>query len=311
MKELVENPGENTAGNLNMLYNLMPKARFLVLTNASLSQEEDQQTDLAHNREFISKLHFIRDGNRILLPLFTDMENLELYAKDCIGGRYLNILNSKDVFSIASYNRDRYDAIIINPSSEPKGMELDLNAICGILSHLINEDCTSQIVDLIRVSFSASNESIKPEDAVLAIGNLTGLFVFLEVASKGRIDWTTIEPGTALISPEADELGQQIYGKFMEGIVSYGISSEWLTPKESDYKPNLSYLDMIDDIQRPAMDIMESQHISYSEAAALCAKAGAFILCNLSSSKENDFEQQLGLYFYGLIQGSKTVPNHK
>ena len=163
------------------------------------------------------------------------------------------------------------------------------------------DSCIGDIVDLIAIKIGNKKREINPRDAILCSGNLIGMFMFLSF----NFDFEKLSPGDVLLSNEANELGSKIISRLLYELKKYGI--EIKNNKDSDlYESSLSYLEILDRLQKDAMDIMSKYDFNYEQAYILCTSAAAFIIQNVSTKV--DVNEGFAIALYGIIQGSKTVP---
>ena len=163
------------------------------------------------------------------------------------------------------------------------------------------DSCIGEIVDLIAVKIGNENREINPRDAILCSGNLIGMFMFLSF----NFNYKKIEPGNVLLSQEANEVGPKVINHLLNLLKKHNINID-NTDNSNIYKSSLTYIEILERLQKDAMEIMKKYYLDYDQAILICISAAAFIIENLSS--EIDVNEGYGIAIYGIVEGSKTVP---
>lgn len=293
----------NCEKNKDRLHYFLSHAKFLVIiNNDELEVENVERNEYRIKKDSLIKFTTISDeaGNRYY-PVFTDWKNLQQYTAVKADGL---IMTSREVFKFAMADKDS-KGIIVNPASSE--LLLENEDIKGLLYAVNSESAAAELCDLFRKSFSSIDGSMKPEDTLLAMGNLAGLFMFLSFGFNLK----GIEAGTVYLSEQADEAGPKVLTDIKYKLMAYGYDPEKLTPdsEASKYESNLSYTDIIDDLQFPAMEIMKKYHIENENAVEICDRVIAFTIDQFA--RVIDVNKAFGIVIYGIVQGSKTVPFYK
>ena len=161
--------------------------------------------------------------------------------------------------------------------------------------------CIGEIVDLIAVKIGNEKREINPRDAILCSGNLIGLFMFLSF----DFEYKKLEPGSVLLSEKANELGPKVINRLLLELKNYGIEIQD-NNNSNIYESSLSYLDIMNKVQKDAIEIFSKYNFDYNQATIICISAAAFVIQNVSTNV--DANEGVGIAIYGIIQGSKTVP---
>lgn len=163
------------------------------------------------------------------------------------------------------------------------------------------DSCIGEIVDLIAIKIGNQKREINPRDAILCSGNLIGMFMFLSFDIK----YQELEPGSVLLSNEANELGPKVINRLLYELNNYKIEID-KADNSNIYKSSLTYLEILELTQKDAMEIMKKYGFDYKQAMIICISATAFIIQNVSSNV--DVNEGFGIATYGIVQGSKTIP---
>lgn len=163
------------------------------------------------------------------------------------------------------------------------------------------DSCIGEIVDLIAVKIGNQKRETNPRDAILCSGNLVGMFMFLSFDFK----YQELEPGSILLSNEANELGPKVISRLLYELNNYNIKID-KTDDSNIYNSSLTYLEILERTQKDAMEIMKKYNFDYNQAMIICISATAFIIKNASPNV--DVNEAFGIATYGIIQGSKSVP---
>ena len=119
------------------------------------------------------------------------------------------------------------------------------------------------------------------------------------------IKYQELEPGSVLLSNEANELGPKVINRLLYELNNYKIEID-KADNSNIYKSSLTYLEILELTQKDAMEIMKKYGFDYKQAMIICISATAFIIRNVSSNV--DVNEGFGIATYGIVQGSKTIP---
>ena len=189
--------------------------------------------------------------------------------------------------------RKKHSGAEINRQADESGAPADERAKI--------EACIGEIVDLIAEKIGNQERQVNPRDAILCSGNLIGMFMFLSFDLK----YQELEPGSVLLSDEANSLGPKIISRLLHELDAYGIKID-STASPVVYESPLTYLDMLGRTQNDAIEIMRKYGFDCRQAMIICTSAAAFIIQNVRAGV--DANEGVGIATYGIIQGSKTVP---
>lgn len=159
-------------------------------------------------------------------------------------------------------DRKKHSGAEINRQADESGAPSDERAKI--------EACIGEIVDLIAEKIGNQERQVNPRDAILCSGNLIGMFMFLSFDLR----YQELEPGSVLLSDEANSLGPKIISRLLHEL--------------------------------DAMEIMRKYGFDCRQAMIICTSAAAFIIQNVRAGV--DANEGGGIATYGIIKGSKTVP---
>lgn len=302
IKEHKENPDEE--GNSKLTYALT-SATFLALSYTdNLNMEHKNQNEYIVKEGSSFNLHFISDdqGNSYL-PIFTDWKHVKDFTADDVSGL---IFPAKDIFNFFDLNEDNLKGIIINPGEEDCLLEKEhINMLITIIK---SDECLNEILNLVEKNFRGNDGSLNIEDFVLAMGNLTGYFIYKVIEEKNieKISTMNLEPGTVFLTEDANKLSEQAFARIRSLLELYGFDLNNIIFEENIYKSNLTYLDIIEDIISPVTEILKKYEFANLKAVDICA-VGISVVVN-HFYKTISIGKSLSIAFYGIIEGSKTVP---
>lgn len=162
-----------------------------------------------------------------------------------------------------------------------------------------------QFVDLVATKLG-TGRAVQSETAIACIARLAGSLLFRSF----NLDVHSAEPGTAVLSNEANEEGPQLIGIMSAVLHHFGITldQEKLGGELSNRgnAPDLSVVESLNLLQAEAMEISRSNGLQLKESAHAAAIATAFIVkeCSRNLSPEVSYN----IAAYGFIEGCKTVP---
>ena len=158
------------------------------------------------------------------------------------------------------------------------------------------------IVDLVS-SRLGGDQGVHPETAITSTARLAGCMLLRSF----QFDLEKHEPGSVLLSPEANEKGPLLINVLGTMLENFGITldeSKLGTEKGED--PKFSYLETMETFQTDVLRILENTHLDYEDGAVAIGMATAFIVkeCSQSIGAEIGFNSAV----YGFIEGTKTIP---
>ena len=174
---------------------------------------------------------------------------------------------------------------------------------------LITEEqdrATGDYVDLIASRLGTAGRAIHAETAIAASARLSGSLL---LRSFG-FDLETPEPGTVLLSDEANEKGAGLIDLMEAFLQKNGITLDAsklggaLEQRGSESK--LDTRQSLALLQSDALDIAKRYSLSLEQAAAAASLATGFLIkeCQASIGSETGFN----IAALGVVEGSKTVP---
>ncbi|QDU78546.1 hypothetical protein Pla110_02500 [Polystyrenella longa] len=162
-----------------------------------------------------------------------------------------------------------------------------------------------ELVDLVT-SRVGSNGAVHPETAIASIARLAGSLLLRSF----NLNIDSLEPGTVILSTEANEKGPQLIGIMSSMLQQFGLSmdKEKLGGEQSKLgtKPDFSTVQSLSLLQDDAIGIAKSNGLELKEAAQSAAMATAFFVKECA----NDIGVETGFNVaaYNFIDGCKTVP---
>jgi len=164
---------------------------------------------------------------------------------------------------------------------------------------------TGEFVDLVANKIG-SGRAIHPETAISSAARLAGSLLLRSF----NLSIGSVEPGTVLLSNEANEKGPLLVGTVAAFLSKSGISLDksLLGGEQSKRgaEPNLTVLQTLSTFQEDALQISSKNGLSLEEAAQSAALATGFIVkeCAGNIGAEVGFN----VAAYGFIEGCKTAP---
>ena len=162
-----------------------------------------------------------------------------------------------------------------------------------------------ELVDLIASKLGAGR-AVHSETAIASTARLAGSLLYRSF----KLNIQSAQPGTVVLSNEANEEGPQLIGIMSAMLQHFGISlnPQMLSGEQAQRgeEPELSVLESLALLQLEAMRIAENHGLALKEAAAAAAMATAFVVkeCATNLSPEVGFN----IAAYSFIEGCKTVP---
>lgn len=159
-------------------------------------------------------------------------------------------------------------------------------------------------VDLVATKAGATR-AVHPETAIASAARLSGGLLLRSF----DLDLKKFEPGSVLLSEQANEQGPQLINILAAMLQNFGIKLDKAKLGGNALRgeePKLSVLESLTLLQDGALRIAGDNHLNLKEASQSAAMATAFIVkeCAKTISAEVGFNVAV----YGLIAGSKTVP---
>ena len=162
-----------------------------------------------------------------------------------------------------------------------------------------------EFVDLVATKLG-SGRAVQSETAIASIARLAGSLLFRSF----DLNVHSAEPGTAVLSNEANEEGPQLIGIMSAMLQHFGITldNEKLggEPSKRGGVPELSVVESLALLQADAMQIAEHNGLKLKEAAQAAAMATAFVV--KECSRDLGPEVSCNIATFGFIEGCKTVP---
>jgi hypothetical protein len=160
----------------------------------------------------------------------------------------------------------------------------------------------NDIVEMIVNVVGKGSREIDTTEAISSTARLAGNFLFRSFNFK--ID--DAKPGTAMLSEDANTKGPQLVNITHAVLQNFGIqidNNKMSSGKQKQAESN--FVEVIDKIQNPALEIMTKYSLSYEQMAQSAAIATAFII---QQSNNITPEEGFGTAIYHYIEGTKTFP---
>jgi len=172
----------------------------------------------------------------------------------------------------------------------------------------ITEDQNRAAGDFVELIASAlgTGRAIHPETAIASAARVSGSLLLRSF----ELDLETPEPGTVLLSNEANEKGPVLVGllaSFLErNQIQVDPTKLGGAPEQRGQAPNLDAQGSLALLQEGALQIVARHSLSLQQAAEAAALATGFIVkeCAPSIGAETGFN----IAAFGFIEGSKSVP---
>jgi len=162
-----------------------------------------------------------------------------------------------------------------------------------------------ELVDLVA-SRVGSGRAVHPETAIASIARLAGSLLLRSF----NLNIQALEPGTIILSHEANEAGPQLISITGAMLQRFGLSidGEKLGGEKTKRgtEPELSVVQSLSLLQEDAMGIVRANGLEFKQAAQAAALATAFIV--KECARDIDLETGFNVAAYGFVEGCKTVP---
>lgn len=160
----------------------------------------------------------------------------------------------------------------------------------------------NDIVEMIVNIVGKGSREIDTTEAISSTARLAGSFLFRSF----EFEINDAKPGTVMLSEEANTKGPQLVNITQAVLQNFGIqidNSKMSNGNQKQAESNL--LDVLGEIQNPALEIMKANELTYEQMAQSSAIATAFII---QQSNNITPEEGFGTAIYHYIEGTKTYP---
>ena len=158
------------------------------------------------------------------------------------------------------------------------------------------------IVEMIVNVIGKGSREIDTTEAISSSARLAGSFLFRSF----EFEVNDAKPGTVMLSEEANTKGPQLVSITQAVLQKFGIQIDNTKMSNGNQKQAESnFLDVIGQIQNPALEIMKDNELSYEQMAQSSAIATAFIIQQSNNIRP---EEGFGIAIYHYIEGTKTYP---
>ncbi len=151
-----------------------------------------------------------------------------------------------------------------------------------------------------------SDRAVHPETAIASAARLAGSLLFRSF----NFQLERQEPGSVVLSDEANEKGPQLIGIMSAVLESFGVSldHEKFGGESAKYgeEPQLTVVQSLALLQEDAMRIAGENGLGLEEAAQAAAVATAFIVRECAKNIGGEVGSNVAAF--GFIEGCKTVP---
>lgn len=160
----------------------------------------------------------------------------------------------------------------------------------------------SEIVEMIVGVVGKGSREIDTTEAISSTARLAGSFLFRSFG----FEINDAKPGTVILLEEANTKGPRLVNITQAVLQNFGIQIDNNKMSNGNQKQAESnFIEVIDKIQNPALEIMNNNELSYEQMAQSSAIATAFII---QQSNNISAEEGFGTAIYHYIEGTKTNP---
>jgi hypothetical protein len=160
----------------------------------------------------------------------------------------------------------------------------------------------NEIVEMIVDVIGKGSREIDTTEAISSTARLAGSFLFRSFG----FEINDAKPGTVMLSEEANTKGPQLVNITHAVLQNFGIQIDNDKMSNGNQKQAESnFIEVIGKIQKPALEIMNNNKLSYEQMAQSSAIATAFII---QQSNNISPEEGFGIAIYHYIEGTKTNP---
>ena len=162
-----------------------------------------------------------------------------------------------------------------------------------------------ELVDVVAIKLG-SGRAVHSETAIACTARLAGSLLFRSFGLSVQPE----QPGTVVLSNEANEEGRQLISIMSAMLQQFGVSlnQDMLggEPSKRGGAPELSVIESLALLQEDAMHIAQNNGLGLKEAAWAATMAAAFVVkeCARNIGPEVGFN----IAAYSFIEGCKTVP---
>jgi hypothetical protein len=163
-------------------------------------------------------------------------------------------------------------------------------------------DAVNDIVEMVVNVIGNGSREIDTTEAISSTARLAGNFLFRSFG----FEINDAKPGTVMLSEEANIKGAQLVNITHAVLNNLGIQIDNNKMSNGNQKrADSNFVEIIDKIQSPALEIMKKNDLSYEQMAQSSAIATAFII---QQSSNINPEEGFGIAIYHYIEGAKTNP---
>ena len=160
----------------------------------------------------------------------------------------------------------------------------------------------NDIVEMVVSVIGNGSREIDTTEAISSTARLTGSFLFRSFGFEIK----DAKPGAVMLSEEANTKGPQLVNITQGVLQNFGIQIDNSKMSSGNQKQAESnFVDVINKVQNPALEIMKKNDLSYEQMAQSGAIATAFII---QQSGNITPEEGFGTAIYHYIEGTKTFP---
>ncbi|WP_273277455.1 hypothetical protein [Maribacter polysiphoniae] len=160
----------------------------------------------------------------------------------------------------------------------------------------------NDIVEMVVAVIGNGSREIDTTEAISSTARLAGSFLFRSFG----FEINDAKPGTVMLSEVANTKGPQLVNITQAVLQNFGIQIDNSKMSSGNQKQAESnFVDIINKVQNPALEIMKKNDLSYEQMAQSGAIATAFII---QQSGNITPEEGFGTAIYHYIEGTKTYP---
>lgn len=163
-----------------------------------------------------------------------------------------------------------------------------------------------EFVDLVATKTSSGGRAVHPETAISSLASVAGSLLLRSF----NLRMESIEPGTVVLSNEANEKGPQLIDIMSAFLINAGVQLDKSLlggeKAQCGEAPQLSVLNALSLLQSEALDIAKRNQLSLEQAAQSAAMATAFVVKECAPNLRAEIGFNVAAFAF--VAGSKTAP---
>lgn len=293
----------NAENSDKLIYALISASYLALLDKDILKTEQSKEYKYTAEEGSSFKVRHISDNQgHIFLPVFTDWNHIKGFTNEDVNGL---MFSAKELFSLFQGIENTYSGIVINPAKE--NFIIEKENIDMLYTKIISDKCLDEVLNLVKTKYRYNNDSIKSEDLIFIMGNITGYFIYKVIQEQNTKNNENIsfEQETVFATEEINNLIQEVCTRIQNLLEWYGFDFSRIKVEETIYKLNLKHKDSLEVILSAVVDIYKKYEFDNLKSVDICALGTAIILENFYETVP--ISKALGIAFSGIIEGSKKV----